>query len=469
MRRLLPQSLPAWILLIVVAGLIAAQTATLVIASHGVASTGRSFDLFRLGERTAALSKALYAAAPEARPALLSNLATPPLTLAMSSQPAVQSAIPVDDELAELEDILVAKLARNGVTDVRIREEDAAAPKTPMLQTSEAEDEPGNVEEQLSEAESNLGKSGRFTVSVQFNDGQWLNFASPVTPDPPVLTPENIPLYGGAAVFIILLSLWTIRQLTAPYAAFERAVKAIGNDLNRPPLPETGSREVRAAVRAINWMQSKVRDYVAEREHLAAALAHDLRTPVTRLRLRFELLKQKNETKALIADLAEIEAIIQSVVDFASHEPHKEASERIDMISLVEAICDDFPEVQMDQPPEPARIVCAGRPIALKRCLTNLIDNAVKYGKRARVTVAETDGNVEVAIADEGEGIPAGEIESVFEPFERRERSRNRETGGIGLGLAIARGIARAHHGDITMTPRPEGGMKVVLSLPKGS
>lgn len=469
MRRLLPQSLPAWVLLIVVTGLIAAQTATLVIASHGVASTGRSFDLFRLGERTVALSKALYSATPEARPGLLDDLATPPLMLSMSARPAVTSAIPADDELAELEDILVAKLGRDGVNDIRIREEDPAA----VLRVTEphannTEDEPGNVEEQLSEAASNLGRSGRFVVSVQFNDGQWLNFVSPVTPDPPVLTPENIPLYVGAAVFIILLSLWTIRQLTAPYAAFERAVKAIGDDLNRPPLPETGSREVRAAVRAINWMQSKVRDYVSEREHLAAALAHDLRTPVTRLRLRFELLKKKNETKALIADLAEIEAIIQSVVDFASHEPHKEASERIDMISLVEAICDDFPEVQMDQPPEPARIVCAGRPIALKRCLTNLIDNAVKYGKRARATVIETYGNVEVVIADEGEGIPVAEIESVFEPFERRERSRNRETGGIGLGLAIARGIARAHQGDIIMTPRPEGGMKVVLSLPKG-
>lgn len=470
MRRLLPQSLPAWILLIVVAGLIAAQAATLVIASHGVASTGRSFDLFRLGERTVALSKALYSAAPQARQSLLSDLATPPLTLSMSNRPAVQSAIPADDELAELEDILVAKLSRHGVADVRIREEDpSATTRISEPNAGDAEDEQGNVEEQLSEAASNLGRSGRFTVSVQFNDGQWLNFVSPVTPDPPVLTPENMPLYFGAAAAIILLSLWTIRQLTAPYAAFERAVKAIGNDLNRPPLPEKGSREVRAAVRAINWMQGKVRDYVSEREHLAAALAHDLRTPVTRLRLRFELLKRRNESKALIADLAEIEAIIQSVVDFANHELHKEPDARIDMVSLVEAICDEYPDVRMDQPAEPARIVCTGRPIALKRCLTNLIDNAVKYGKRGRVTVGEGPRTVDVIIEDEGEGIPAAEIEGVFKPFQRLERSRNRETGGIGLGLAIARGIARAHQGDISMAQRPEGGMKVVLSLPKAA
>jgi len=466
MRRLVPQSLPAWILLIVVAGLIAAQTATLIIASHGVASSGRSFDLFRLGERTVALSKALNSATPDALPALLNDLATPPLTLSMSRQPAITSAIPADDELAELEDILVAKLGRIGVADVRIREADTAAAKTAEPHASVAEDGQGDVEEQLSEAASDLGRSGRFTVSVQFKDGEWLNFVSPVTPDPPVLTSRNIPFYLGAAAAIILLSLWTIRQLTQPYAAFERAVKAIGDDLNRPPLPETGSREVKAAVRAINWMQGKVRDYVSEREHLAAALAHDLRTPVTRLRLRFELLKQKTETRALIADLAEIEAIIQSVVDFANHELHKEADERFDMVSLVETLCDEFPDVRMEHAGAPARIVCTGRPVALKRCLANLIDNAVKYGKSAKVSVVQGAGGVDVVIEDEGEGIPADEIEGVFQPFHRLDRSRNRETGGIGLGLAIARGIARAHHGDISMSQRPEGGMKVVLSLP---
>ena len=139
------------------------------------------------------------------------------------------------------------------------------------------------------------------------------------------------------------------------------------------------------------------------------------------------------------------------------------------MISLVEAICDDFPEVQMDQPTEPTRIVCTGRPIALKRCLTNLIDNAVKYGKRARVTVAEREGAVEVAIADEGEGIPAAEIESVFQPFERRERSRNRETGGIGLGLALARAIVRDAGGDVTLANRPEGGLAATIVLPRAA
>src|SRR4029079_17108282 len=184
-----------------------------------------------------------------------------------------------------------------------------------------------------------------------------------------VLTAENMPLYVGAALVIIVVALWAIRQLTRPYAALERAVKAIGDDLNRPPLPEVGSRDVRATAHAVNWMQRKLQEYVAEREHLAAALAHDLRTPVTRLRLRFEL-SQRRDKLALIADLAEIEAIIKSVIEFASHERRDEPEERVDLVSLIESICDDFPQAQVVAASVQSRIICNGRPIALKRCLT---------------------------------------------------------------------------------------------------
>jgi signal transduction histidine kinase len=469
MKRFFPQALPAWILLILVAGLIATQATTLIIAAHSLSNTGRSFELFRLGERTVALAKAFKAASPELRQTLLSEMANPSLTLAMSDQPAVDTAIPSDDELAEFEDIMVAKLARNDVTDIRVREDAPSAEDEPAGHAKADPHKLGDVEAQLLRAASTLGQSGRFVVAVQFSDGNWLNFATPVTPAPQVLTPENVPLYGGAAILVILLSLWTVRQLTAPYGAFERAVSGLGDDLNRPPLPETGSGEVKAAVKAVNAMQAKLQDYVAEREHLAAALAHDLRTPITRLRLRFELLKKKSETTALLADLAEIEKIIQSVVEFAGHEARKEPDAKIDLASLVEAVCDDYPDVSLAPETAQSRVLCTGRPIALKRCLTNLIDNAVKYGKRAHVAIADGAEAVEVIIEDEGQGMEPSDIERVFKPFERLERSRNRETGGIGLGLAIARGIARAHLGDIHMYRREESGMRVVLSLPKAA
>jgi signal transduction histidine kinase len=276
---------------------------------------------------------------------------------------------------------------------------------------------------------------------------------------------ENLLFYVGVAFAIILLSLWAIRQLTGPYATLERAVKAIGEDLNRAPLAEAGSREARAAAGAINWMQSRLQDYVREREHLAAALAHDLRTPITRIRLRLELLKDAKLKRSLNGDLTEIEAITQSVVEFASNGFDGDEQERIDLVSLVEAVCDGFPQAKIDSETAATRVVCSGRPIALKRCLANVIDNAIKYGGRATVSMMVNPRSVDVIVDDEGPGIPETSVEDVFKPFLRLEKSRNRQTGGMGLGLTIARGIARAHGGDIRMLRRPQGGMRVMLSL----
>jgi signal transduction histidine kinase len=463
MSRLFPQSLPAWILLIVVAGLLVGQTATLVIAEHGIADTSRSFELFRLGERTIALSKLIYAAPADTRKSLLPQLANSSLSLSISDGPSVDTAIASDDELAELEDIIVAKLTRDGVSDVRIKEEPSSG--SSQVKTHSPREDQGAVEQALSEAASDLASSGRFVVSVQFNDGQWLNLAVAVTPEPSILTMENLLFYVGVAFAIILLSLWAIRQLTGPYATLERAVKAIGEDLNRAPLAEAGSREARAAAGAINWMQSRLQDYVREREHLAAALAHDLRTPITRIRLRLELLKDAKLKRSLNGDLTEIEAITQSVVEFASNGFDGDEHERIDLVSLVEAVCDGFPQAKIDSETAATRVVCSGRPIALKRCLANVIDNAIKYGGRATVSMMVNPRSVDVIVDDEGPGIPETSVEDVFKPFLRLEKSRNRQTGGMGLGLTIARGIARAHGGDIRMLRRPQGGMRVMLSL----
>jgi signal transduction histidine kinase len=466
MSKVFPQSLPAWILLILVVCLLAAQTATLLIAEHGVADTGRSFELFRLGERTMALAKLLTGAPAESRKQVLSQFANSSIALSLNDNPSVASAIPPDDELAELEDILVGKLARDGITDVRIKEV-AASGRSARRESSDREGQ-GAVEQALSEAASDLASSGRFEVAVQYGDGQWLNFTVPVTPEPSILTAGSVPLYVGVAIAIVLLSLWAIRQLTAPYTVLERAVKDIGDDLNRPRLSETGSREAKAAARAINAMQGKLQDYVAEREHLAAALAHDLRTPLTRMRLRMELLKDARLRRSLTADLAEIEAITRSVVELANDEFVHDEEERIELVSLIEAVCDGFPQSEVVfQPARDSRVVCSGRPVALRRCLANLIDNAVKYGRRADVSLMVREGTVEIAVEDQGTGIPDGKIEDMFKPFTRLETSRNRQTGGMGLGLTIARSIARAHGGEVRMERREGAGMRAVLALPR--
>mgnify|MGYP001072088775 FL=1 len=272
------------------------------------------------------------------------------------------------------------------------------------------------------------------------------------------------PLIAG---LIVVMSIWSLRRVTAPYRMMETAVKRIGNDLKSPPIPETGSREIRAAAKAINSMQARLLEHVEDREHLAAALAHDLRTPITRMRLRLELLRNSAVREALAHDLADVEGIASSVIDFATFEVTEEKAERIDFWSLVESIADGFEQVSFENDETRSRgLICIARPVALKRCVTNLVQNAVTYGKRAHLSLGKSDHTITLTIRDEGPGIPAAQIDAVFGSFVRLEQSRNRQTGGLGLGLSIARSIARAAGGEISLKNHPEGGLLTQLTLP---
>ncbi|MGO4837697.1 ATP-binding protein, partial [Rhizobiaceae sp. 2RAB30] len=251
---------------------------------------------------------------------------------------------------------------------------------------------------------------------------------------------------------VVLLSIWALRRLTAPYRALERAVRRIGEDLKSPPLPEQGSTEYKSAARAVNTMQARLREYVEDRELLAAALAHDLRTPLTRIRLRLELLRKSPLRTALMNNLADIEAISSSVLDFATYEAGGEGSERIDFWSLTDSVADGNPNVVFAGAGEHARgLICRGETVALRRCISNLVDNAVKYGGGARLSLSCDEARVRLVVDDDGPGIPEAQLELMFRPFKRVEGSRNRETGGFGLGLTIARNIARRFGGEVTL------------------
>ncbi|WP_292208155.1 ATP-binding protein, partial [Mesorhizobium sp.] len=314
---------------------------------------------------------------------------------------------------------------------------------------------------------ADFAQSDKLTASLRFADGQWLNFTEPITPVGPILSIDSLPLYALIAGLVVIMSIWSLRRLTAPYRMMETAVSRIGNDLKSPPVTESGSREVRAAARAINAMQKRLREYVEDREHLAAALAHDLRTPMTRMRLRLELLRRSPAREALAHDLADIESIASSVIDFAKFEVTEEKAERIDFWSLVESIADSYETVSFDNDDTRSRgLICMARPVALKRCVTNLVQNAVTYGKHAHLSLSRSDGTITLAIRDEGPGIPQAQIDAVFGSFVRLEHSRNRQTGGLGLGLTIARNIARAAGGEVRLSNHPQGGLLTELRLP---
>jgi len=273
---------------------------------------------------------------------------------------------------------------------------------------------------------------------------------------------------GVLLVSVVALVLFAVRQTTRPLSMLSAAAGRLGDDINEPPLPETGPREVANAARAFNRMQRSIQDYVRQRGELLAAVSHDLKTPITRLRIRNEMLDDETLKAKMEADLVEMELLVNEALDFVRGTHEHEAKSPVDLGALIESIQDDFDpsgsrietDIRESQP-------FSGRPLALKRCLSNLAGNGLKYANKLRISLKREQRMMVVEFRDDGPGLPEALLERVFEPFYRAESSRSRETGGSGLGLAIARGIARAHGGDITLSNHPGGGLVARLSLPR--
>jgi signal transduction histidine kinase len=469
MTRLWPRSLPGWILLIVVLAMALAQIATLVNVNQEVARANRSTDLFSLGERTLVLARELQNKPADQREAFLQNLRGPTFSGEFDGKPAIASVVAADDELAEMEDLLMARISTEGILDLRIeRSAPSSAGTAAATPEQQAGSAAGDVARRIEDISRGFAASGRFTVAMQLADKTWFNFSLPMSPAPTLLTGEGVPVYLAILAIIIVLSLWAVIQLTAPYRRLERAVTKISGDLNTPPLMESGSREARATIRAVNIMQSRLRDYVADRENLAAALAHDLRTPLTRMKLRCELMRASKDKTQLQSDIAELEAIVASVIDFASVGRSDEEPSRVDVVSLLKTVCDDFPKARLAPESEAIhRLVIAAHPVQLSRCVRNLVENAIRYAGSATVAVADQADSIAISVDDKGPGIPHDKLEDVTKPFVRLETSRNQAFGGTGLGLAIAASIARTHGGVLRLENRDGGGLRATVTLPK--
>ena len=466
MRRFLPETLPAWVLLILIAGLLVTQVATLTIVARDRRASSEILELYRLNDRVLSLVKLLATASPSERAHLAAGLANPAFPIDVSSEPVIDTSIPPDNTFAEMEDILVDRLTQYDIVDARIRRD---LPDDVLVRHAQKiNSDMGDVQRGLMRVALRFAHTDRLTAAIQFKDGQWLNLSMQMTPAGPLLTPQSIALYMLIALIVVGLSIWALRRLTAPYRTLENAVWRLGRDLKSAPLPETGSREYRSAAHALNSMQAKLRDYVEDREHLAAALAHDLRTPLTRMRLRLELVDDPAIRDPLMNALGEIDVIARSVVDFATMQYSEEEPEPVDMWSLVASLADSYAHVCFEQPEEAGQaLVCRARPTALRRCISNLFGNAVTYGTRAHVFLSCEDGMILLAVVDEGPGIPEAQLEEVIRPFVRVETSRNRDTGGSGLGLTIASTFAREMGGSLTLRNEEGGGLRAELRLPR--
>jgi signal transduction histidine kinase len=257
------------------------------------------------------------------------------------------------------------------------------------------------------------------------------------------------------------------RRLSAPFKLFADAAERLGRDPQAPPLTIRGSSEIAVAGRAFNDMQERLRRYVEDRTAMVGAIAHDLRTPLTRLRFRIETLPDDEQKAKISADIDQMEEMISAALTFVRDTTRPGERTPLELSSLLESLCDEMAETGAATEVDfGEKVILEGDPMALRRLFSNLLENAVKFGGRARARIFREGPNAVVEIDDDGPGIPIAEQERVFEPFYRREPSRSRQTGGIGLGLAVVRSIARGHGGDVALVNRAAGGLTARVSLP---
>ena len=308
---------------------------------------------------------------------------------------------------------------------------------------------------------------GDFKLSMQRDDGRFVVVQPQHTFRLNSWQGRTLLIYGLAMLIVSPLAWLFARRMTAPIAAFSKAAERLGRDPRAPPLDLKGSTEVNDAVNAFNQMQGRLSRYVEDRTAMIAAIAHDMRTPLTRLRFRIEGVPDDVRAK-LAADIDHMDEMISAALNFVRDSSQVGERVKLELSSLLETVVDEAAEIGVPASvTHTEKVVIEGDSLGLRRLIANLVDNAVKYGGVARASLRAAADFAVIEIEDDGPGVKIDEMERLFEPFYRHEPSRSRETGGIGLGLAVVRTIARAHGGDVTLQNRPEGGLIARVMLPR--
>ena len=478
LRTLLPQSLFSRLVIVFVLGLLVAQAVSLTIVlqdrgeflsrTSGVQSVRRIADTVILFD-TVTLQE---------RVRLVKLLSSPAMRIMVTSEPPALPNSRAQGEgfdtpqTALFSSILQRALGREREIRLRVLEPNRDA------RTLEFEPPAGTMFGR-GHAASHIGQSApnamrtypRLTASVvaqvRLEDGSWATFDSQLQPEA-WTWPYRALLSGFILLLaVVLLAVIGVRWVTRPLKNFALAATELGKNIDRPPVPETGPQEVVQAARALNEMQARLSRYLHDRTRILAAMSHDLKTPITRMRLRAELLDEESVRDKFTRDLTELETMVSGTLDFMRGLETSESLQPIDMNALLESIQDDAQELgQSVEVTGSATRPYLGRPTAMKRCLSNLLENAIKYGGAAQVRVIQLPASLHIVVSDEGPGVPEQELERLFDPFYRLESSRNRDHGGTGLGLTIARGIAEQHGGSLILKNGLKSGLECHLDLP---
>lgn len=476
LKRHLPDSLFGRTVLILLIGMLVSHAISIWVSSDARERAVRAVGGFAASQRIANLSRLIEEAPTDWRMRMAQALSDQTFSVELSS--TAPDGVGGDERgaAATIRDAIASQLREWNGRQIRVSVENPAI-ESGVLQGGVAHrfgpwggmgPMDGMMHNMMGPAfEGGFGAWKSMQAAVRLSDGQWLTFATALPQSGPPFSWSFLITFAVMGILVLIVSAWAVRGVTAPIRTFARAADRLGRDVAAPPLEESGALEIRAAARAFNLMQSRVRRLVEGRTQMLAALSHDLRTPLTLLRLRTEDVENSEEREKMLATIGEMDAMIESTLAFARDEMLSEPRRRTDLSALVASIVDDMADAGMNvlmAPADPLPVEC--QPGAIKRVVSNLIDNAVKYGGRADVSIVHAPDFTEIAVEDAGLGIPADMMEKVFQPFYRIEESRSRETGGVGLGLAISQSIAQAHGGEIVLQNKKGGGLRASLRLP---
>jgi signal transduction histidine kinase len=462
---LAPQSLFGRLVLVLLGGLLLAQLATTYINAAERDRLLYRAGGMRLAQQISDIVKLLETLPPPERRRVVAVFNAPPLAVSLDRPPLRDDAAAGESDFRRSMFATVLRYALGEGAKIVI----ASAPGGATLER------PGPPHMRMMQPRGPGGPgafagAAFFVVQIALRDGTLVTFDSHVSPQeaaaPWRLGLTLLVLLGT----VIVLSLVAVRWITRPLSVLAGAAQDLGENINRPPLAETGPVEVRRAARAFNTMQERLARFIADRTRILTAMSHDLKTPITRMRLRAEALEDDALRGRFVHDLQEMEAMVTQTLEFMRDTSAAEPVQRVDLNALLAGLRGDYADMG-------TTIVIEGealqplpaRPVALRRCLANLLDNAIRYGGGATVRIADGARQIVLRVLDDGPGMTEEELAKAFEPFYRGETSRSRETGGTGLGLGIARNVARAHGGELVLRNRAPRGLEAVLTLPRSA
>jgi len=467
--RLRPRSITIELIILFVAVIVIAEMLSVGYRYFDHSEALSALESIRIADRVAVIVSLVNNTPPQDRPKLLENFRGSELPVAWTGERRLVDDKEPGTEARLLRDLLLRVIPHSNNDEIIVSYLPAgeSVPLPGEAELATLWRKAGTFPEPIGQIIDELAAKPTFLVTVRLSDGTWLKLLAAYVEDIEFWPLRSVFSVATMISLIAGLSIWAIARLTAPFQAFAAAATLLGTDVNAEPIPERGPADVCGAIRAFNDMQTRLQRFIEDRTQMLAAVSHDLRTPITRLRLRAEYVESRSQRRKFLADLDEMEQMITGVLSFAKEDARSEPTVTVDLGAMLQSICDDLSDRGFDVCFEAnGRLPYLCRPLSIRRCFTNLLNNALKYGERADVSLEVGASSIIVRIDDHGPGIPEELMEDAFRPFHRLEQSRNRETGGSGLGLTVARTIARAHGGDVTLSEAPGVGLRASVVLP---